>query len=779
MNKLKVIFLSLCIILSSFNMEVFAANDTKEMRAVWISTVYNIDWPSTRNNESAQKQEYIKLLDKLKNIGINTVVVQVRPKGDAIYSSSINPWSEYLTGSQGKNPGYDPLPFLIDEAHKRGMDFHAWFNPYRITTDSADLNSLASTHPARLHPNWVIKYKNGAYDALMYNPGLPETRKHIVDTVLEVVKKYDVDGIHFDDYFYKDGMNDDAAYNKYGNGKNKNDWRRENVNLLLSDVKSAIKSVKPKVVFGVSPSGIWRNKANDPTGSDTKGNESYSSSYADSRTWIQRGLVDYIVPQIYWTIGFEIADYSKLVSWWSNEVANTNVDLYIGQGVYRQGGSDSLNVAKEIKQQVALNRKYKEIKGSMYFSARDIINNQQLQNDIKSLYTNSVPNPEPVPKPDPVPNPGPVQKVQMVNTDSLNVRSGPGTTYSVIGSLNKGTKVEVLSESNGWSKINYNNGIGYVSTVYLSNINIPSIPVKSLQGNNRFDTAVSISKEGWPTGAETLIITSANSIIDGVTSTPLASVKDAPILLANKNNIPSSTENELKRLNPNNIIIVGGDGVVDNTVYKYIQSILPNCKLNRIGGVNRYETSLNVANEISKYVSIDKVYIAGGNGEADALSIASKAGSDKQPIILTEKNTLPANIYNWLKDKSIKDSYFIGGNGVISDAVISKVNSITTNNVLNNRLNGANREETNAKVLQKFYSNSNYDSLFVTKSNPLIDALTAGPLASKNNSPIIILGSNLAKEQENTIKNKKFSKMYKVGGDIKQDSFNALLNALN
>lgn len=692
MKKFKILILSLVMIFSVFRLDSFATY--KEMRAAWISTVYNMDWPKTKNNISKQKQEYIEMLDKLKGIGINTVVFQVRPKSDALYNSSINPWSDVLTGTQGKNPGYDPLAFAIGEAHKRGMELHAWFNPYRVTTSGTDINKLASNNQARLHQDWLLEYNSGSNKALMYNPGLPEVRKHIVDTVSEVVRNYNVDGIHFDDYFYRDGMDDDDTYKKYGNGLNKGDWRRENVNTLLREVKSAIKSIKPNVEFGVSPSGIWKNKSSDPTGSDTRGFEHYSKSYADSRTWIREGLIDYIVPQIYWTIGYSAADYSKLVSWWSNEVKGYNVDLYIGQGVYRQGGSDSLNIASEIKQQINLNRKYSEVKGSMYFSTRDILKNEKLQNDIKDLYTK------------------------------------------------------------------------------------PSTQVKSLQGNRRFETAVAISKEGWNSNADTVIIASAYSVVDGSSATPLASIKNAPILLVDKNEVTNSTKEELKRLNPSNIIVIGGTNVVNDNTYNELKSILPSASIKRIGGINRYETSLNIAKEMSKYKNIDKVYVAGGHGEADALSIASKAGEDKAPIILTPKDDLTYDSYDWLKSQNLLDAYFIGGDLVISDNVINKVNSVTSNNVLNNRIYGLNRQETNAKVIQKFYTNSNYNAVLVTKSNPLVDALSAGPLAAKKNSPIVLVSDTIHNSQKDILSNKSTNLVYQVGGGINQNSFNSILDIL-
>lgn len=692
MKKFKILILSLVMIFSVFRLDSFASY--KEMRAAWISTVYNMDWPKTKNNISKQKQEYIEMLDKLKAIGINTVVFQVRPKSDALYNSSINPWSDVLTGTQGKNPGYDPLAFAIEEAHKRGMELHAWFNPYRVTTSGTDINKLASNNQARLHQDWLLEYNSGSNKALMYNPGLPEVRKHIVDTVSEVVRNYNVDGIHFDDYFYRDGMDDDNTYKKYGNGLNKGDWRRENVNTLLREVKSAIKSIKPNVEFGVSPSGIWRNKSSDPTGSDTRGFEHYSKSYADSRKWIREGLIDYIVPQIYWTIGYSAADYSKLVSWWSNEVKGYNVDLYIGQGVYRQGGSDSLNIASEIKEQINLNRKYSEVKGSMYFSTRDILKNEKLQNDIKDLYTK------------------------------------------------------------------------------------PSTQVKSLQGNRRFETAVAISKEGWDSSTDTVIIASAYSVVDGVSATPLASIKNAPILLVDKNEVTNSTKEELKRLNPSNIIVIGGTTVVNDNIYNEVKSILPSASIKRIGGINRYETSLNIAKEMSKYKNIDKIYVAGGHGEADALSIASKAGEDKAPIILTPKDDLTYDSYAWLKSQNLLDAYFIGGDLVVSGNVINKVNSVTSNNVLNNRIYGLNRQETNANVIQKFYTNSNYNAVLVTKSNPLVDALSAGPLAAKINSPIVLVSDTIHNSQKNVLSNKSTDLVYQVGGGINQNSFNSILDIL-
>ena len=353
-------------------------NNKRETRAVWVSTVWNMDWPSKVGDINAQKQEFIKILDEVSGLGFNTIVVQVRPKADALYRSSINPWSDVLTGVQGKDPGYDPLEFMINEAHKRNLDIHAWFNPYRVTATTSENNKLAQNHPAKLHPEWVVNYD----DKLYYNPGIPEVRRHIVDTVSEVVKNYDIDGIHFDDYFYpgKD-FNDKSAYEKYGNGKSIDDFRRYSVNQMVEEVYSAIKNLKPYVKFGISPRGIWRNQSSDPTGSDTNGSESYDDIYADTRNWIQNGNVDYVVPQIYWEMNNSLASYRKLVPWWANEVKNKNTNLYIGQGIYKD------SVSSEIESQIDLNRSYSQVKGSMYFSYSDIKNNRQgIKDKIKNKY---------------------------------------------------------------------------------------------------------------------------------------------------------------------------------------------------------------------------------------------------------------------------------------------------------------------------------------------------------------------------------------------------------
>ncbi len=345
----------------------------EELRAVWIATVYNIDWPSKGGLAiETQKQEFVDTLDALQEIGINAVFVQVRAASDAIYPSKYVPWAVSLTGVQGQDPGYDPLTFMIEEAHKRNMQFHAWFNPFRAHT-ATDTAKLAADHPAKLHPEWVVKHDN----KLIYDPGIPEVRQHVIESIIEVVENYNVDGVHLDDYFYpSSSFPDEKTFATYkGNFTNRDDWRRENINMFVKELNDNIKAKKANVTFGISPFGIWRNLKQDPTGSDTNGNSAYDSHYADARTWIQNRWIDYIAPQLYWSIGYKIADYEKLVNWWVNETKGTDVKLLIGHAVYRVGEKETDWNCNEIINQLYLNQNYSEVEGSVFYSVKYLKNN--------------------------------------------------------------------------------------------------------------------------------------------------------------------------------------------------------------------------------------------------------------------------------------------------------------------------------------------------------------------------------------------------------------------
>lgn len=357
-----------------------------EFRGVWIATVVNIDWPKNSTDTiEKQKSDFIEILDTYKKLNYNAIIIQIRSVGDAFYPSKFAPWSRYLSGREGKapDPYFDPLEWMINETHKRGFEFHAWFNPFRATFDLKK-ETLSSNHDMILHPEWMVKYGDKFY----YNPGLPEVHNHLVAVVEEVVKNYDIDAIHFDDYFYPykitgEEFNDSAAYKKYGNGLSKPDWRRLNVNNYVKCTNYAIKKIKPWVQFGISPFGVWRNKSVDPKGSDTQsGQTNYDDLFADPMVWMEYGWVDYILPQLYWSIDHKTASYAKLIKWWSENAKNTAV--YIGNSSYKinTDSDKKWNNPNEIPNQIDLTRSYKNIQGNAFFSAKWFINNNKAVTDI-------------------------------------------------------------------------------------------------------------------------------------------------------------------------------------------------------------------------------------------------------------------------------------------------------------------------------------------------------------------------------------------------------------
>ncbi|WP_460976918.1 glycoside hydrolase family 10 protein [Spirosoma knui] len=351
----------------------------REFRAVWIATVDNIDWPTKKGLPVAdQQREIVAMFDQQQQMGLNAVVVQVRSAADAFYAKSSEPWSEWLTGQQGLPPApfYDPLEFMIEQAHQRGMEFHAWFNLDRAMFSKNA--SLAPTNIIYRKPEWILSYGGRK----LFNLGLPAVRSYIAGIVANVVREYDVDGIHFDDYFYPyvvagQTLNDDGAYQANYNGMKKNDWRRDNVNKLIVELRDSIRANKPWVKFGVSPFGIWKNQSSDPDGSPTNGGQSYYDQYADTRKWVREGLIDYIVPQVYFSSAFGRVPYKTLVEWWTRNAGNCH--LYIGQGAYRVGRGSERDPgwwrATEFPDQMRYNRQQPTVAGSVFFSAKSLRDN--------------------------------------------------------------------------------------------------------------------------------------------------------------------------------------------------------------------------------------------------------------------------------------------------------------------------------------------------------------------------------------------------------------------
>lgn len=360
-----------------------ASRPLRQVRGEWIASVVNIDWPSRPGLSAAQQRaELVGWYDEAVERGLNTVVLQVRPTADTFWPSELEPWSRYLTGTPGGDPGYDPLAFAVDAAHERGLELHAWFNPYRVAMDT-NRAALPAGSPAAEHPEWVREYGGKLY----YDPGVPQVRELTTDVILEVVRRYDVDGIHFDDYFYPypvagQEFPDDATFAAHGAGfpdtpEGRADWRRHNTDLLIAGLDRRIHAIAPHVLFGVSPFAVWRNRATDPAGSaTTAGAETYDDLYADTRRWVREEWVDYIAPQVYWNIGFAAADYAALVPWWADVVRGTDVQLHIGQATYKQGVEPAQSPAwldpREMSRHLSFNQDHPEVVGDLYFSAKDV-----------------------------------------------------------------------------------------------------------------------------------------------------------------------------------------------------------------------------------------------------------------------------------------------------------------------------------------------------------------------------------------------------------------------
>lgn len=351
----------------------------REFRGAWIATVENIDWPSAPGLPvDQQKKELTSLLDFLQDAGINAVMFQIRPAADAFYAKSREPWSKWLTGVQGQapNPAYDPLDFAITEAHKRGMELHAWFNPYRASTDNK-YSTLSPTHISNIKPEWFFIYGG----MKLFDPGIPEVRDYIVKVFLDVVDNYDIDGVHLDDYFYPyriegQTIKDAQTFKTYGAGFDDiNDWRRHNVDTLIEMLSDSIHKHKPRMKFGISPFGVWANKSNNPEGSDTHGLPSYYELYADSRKWIKEGWLDYITPQIYFAIGDRSVSFDKLLDWWSDNTYDRH--LYIGMAAYRIGEHKKGSKFKDpaaMPNAIKYLRDNPRVQGSVYFSAKSLQN---------------------------------------------------------------------------------------------------------------------------------------------------------------------------------------------------------------------------------------------------------------------------------------------------------------------------------------------------------------------------------------------------------------------
>jgi uncharacterized lipoprotein YddW (UPF0748 family) len=381
----------------------------RHLRGTWISTVLNLDWPSvetknlTNTSERIQKskEELVTILDKAVELNMNAVFFQVSPEGDSLYQSALVPWSRYLTGTYGMDPGFDPLAFVIEEAHKRNLEIHAWFNPYRVSMNTYDSTKASLTNAGlsvyRQHPEWI----RTASKRFVVDPGIPEARQWVISRVMEVVGKYDIDGIHFDDYFYNESvkgeMGDDITFMEYNQDRFTclDDWRRNNNYLLIKELSDRIRKAKPWVKFGVSPGGVWGNIRDGHTdGSNTyTWYTNYERCFADTKSWVEEELIDYIAPQIYFTFANKNAPYGELATWWSNICRDKNVHLYIGQAFYKlNDDADSYfkgdNAIPELSRQLTFNAAKPEIMGSILFRVNNF--NDALKQDAVTALKNKL-----------------------------------------------------------------------------------------------------------------------------------------------------------------------------------------------------------------------------------------------------------------------------------------------------------------------------------------------------------------------------------------------------
>jgi uncharacterized lipoprotein YddW (UPF0748 family) len=372
--KNSIIYMTLLVFLS---LNISTAQPPKrEVRGAWIVSLFNNDWPSAAGlAPSIQKNELVNMLDELKDIGINTAMFHIRPECDALYDSPYEPWSFWLTGQQGlaPDPYYDPLEFAVNEAHKRGMELHAWFNPYRAEAVIGNY-SLAASHVVTSHPDWILTFS--PVNLNMMDPGIPQVRQHIINVIMDVVNRYDIDGVHFDDYFYpypnRDKAfigittEDNATFAAYPRGfTDQGAWRRDNVNLLVAMVYDSIQIVKPHVKFGISPFGIWKN--NVPSG--IIGLDTYNDIYCDALAWLSAQTVDYLTPQLYWPFGGD-QDYGTLLPWWASYAGLNSRHLYPGQAAYRMSPSEKNWPVSELVNQIDLNRNTDNVYGSVFFRTK-------------------------------------------------------------------------------------------------------------------------------------------------------------------------------------------------------------------------------------------------------------------------------------------------------------------------------------------------------------------------------------------------------------------------
>lgn len=484
-----IILITICVLLDGKIVKAQSKNPYYEFRGVWVATVINLDWPSYKGmSVDSIKMEFVSLANMHQRNGMNALIVQVRPSADAFYNSKYELWSEYLTGVQGNAPAnnFDPLSFMIDETHKRGMEFHAWLNPYRAVFKNSE-SSIAANHITKTKPEWFLNYDGKKF----FNPALKEVRNYFTEIVDDILKKYNVDGIHIDDYFYpypnkKAGeFPDEKFYREFGNSLSKDDWRRSNCDSIIYQIYKIITNQPKRVKFGISPFGVWRNLSQDTRGSNTKaGITNYDDLYANILLWLQKGWVDYIAPQLYWERNHHLCDYDVLLNWWNNNTYGKH--LYVGHAPYRAGSTKGWKDKNELPSQIKLMRSCDNTQGSVYFSSKSFNNNPNGWND--SLQNNYYNLPAIVP---------PMHWIDSKIPQAPSLKKLTNTSYEIINSdsllVNRyGIFVGSSIEKAQLKKIVYTHQLNQLNTDDLLNDLNQKIFIASISCGNNLSSFVEI-----------------------------------------------------------------------------------------------------------------------------------------------------------------------------------------------------------------------------------------------------------------------------------------------
>ena len=797
--------------------------DVKEdFRSAWVATIFNLHFGQTSSQKEFIKQ-YEDVLANFAAYNMNAVIFQVRPEQDAFYPSKLgNPWSKYLTtaGKEGAAPAFNPLEVMVNMTHEAGMEYHAWFNPYRVTNTKVSLLSahdkaaiegagytvaqtaaataqeqikiykeaglLAAENFAVAHPEWVLKYD----ERLFLNPGVPQVKQHVIDTVAEVYEGYAVDAIHFDDYFYPSGFGaanadpktaaDAAQFAAYGQGfpntrQGLNDWRRSNTDELVESIHTEISTHNTlhgaSVQFGISPAGIWNHKANDPLGSftPTGSNSSYLNLYCDTYKWIKNEWLDYVMPQIYWGFATAAAPYGSLARWWNDVAEGTRVQVYIGQALYRVGSNSvEWTNPQEIPNQLRFNQTLGSVLGTGFYSYNEIVSpaaNSVLaktQTTVKGYWDYAAL----VPAKDWLSQGVTAPENVIMKDGSLHWRSGDtDTTQFFIVYKGKGAPDDIYRDPRNiiariyaGGELDFSKAVatsGGSSTQFVvtavNAAGVESRPVgdstangdlyiRRLFGADRYGTNLAVNGSLDHVKGGTVIVATGADFADSLSAAPAAAISDGALYLTSRTTVPAKTLAAIKALKPSKIYIVGGTSAVPNAVSSQLLSATGVSPV-RVAGANRYETNARVLQTFFSNQPIDTAFVATGRSYSDSLSASAVAGALGSPVVLidgTRDKDLPSASAALLTKQGAKEVFVVGG--------ISAVNSTIEKNLAQSfakvtRLGGADRYATNLAVnelMNDAAPSVPMTGVWIATGRDFPDALSAAPAAGDMSQRLVL-----------------------------------------